>query len=384
MSQTSADEYNPRFSYTSEIVGDLMTIAGAAQLVEALVVPPDMALRLVNEARERATHYSTSIEGNQLDLDEVRQAIAAGDRTGSDYQQEVRNYWRALEWLEQETERGARISEEFIRKLHRIIIVRRRGRRGEMSEYRTEECPVWDTATSIVDYVPPHPEDVPSLMGTLIAWYDCPAARELPGPLRAAIMAYQLVTIHPFADGNGRTARALATAELWRSGYGMKGFLSVEEHYDADRQRYYDSLQMGLDVEYYQGRNDPDLTPWLTYFMQTLSQAAEPVRDSALQLYEAMPRLSFVWEDLNRRQQQVLSRLVLETPESPEVPTFAAGDIERWFGVSNTTAHTWLESWRAADFIEPASGRQRITSWRLAKSYQRLVAGVRRAMQDRE
>jgi len=384
MSQTTADEYTPRFAYTDEIVDNLMTIAGAAQVVEALVVPPDSALQLVNEARQRATHYSTSIEGNQLDLDEVRQAVAAGDRTGSDYHQEVRNYWRALEWLERETERGARISEEFIRKLHRIIIVRGRGRRGEMSDYRTEECPVWDTTTSIPDYIPPHPEDVPPLMGTLIAWYDSSAGQLLPGPVRAAIMAYQLVTIHPFADGNGRTARALATAELWRSGYGLKGFLSVEEHYDADRQRYYDSLQMGLDVEYYKGRNDPDLTPWLTYFMQTLSQAAEPVRDHALQFYEATARTSFAWENLNRRQQQLLTRLVMQEPDAPEVPTFAAGDIERWFSISNTTAHTWLESWRDADFIEPASGRQRITSWRLAKSYQRLVAGVRRARQDRE
>jgi Fic family protein len=158
-----------------------------------------------------------------------------------------------LEWVEEQLEAGRSISEEFIRELHSIIVVRGRGRRGSRSSYRQDECPVVDAATNTIDYGPPRPEDVPPLMEQMIAWLRTAAAKELPGPVRSGLLAHRFVSIHPFNDGNGRTARALATAELWRSGYDMRGFLSLEEHYMADLNAYYDNLQMGLPVDFYQG-----------------------------------------------------------------------------------------------------------------------------------
>ena len=381
---TTHTTYNPRFSYTHEMVGHLMAIEGACRLVDVLILPPDAAFMLKYDAQRRSTRYSTAIEGNTLRLEEIRQGVALADRTGSQQQQEVRNYWMALEWLERQVEDNARLSEEFIRRLHRIIIVRGRGRRGEMSDYRTEECPVVDAATGQVDYGPPRPEDVPSLMAALVAWHSSAAATALPGPLRAGILAYQFVTIHPFPDGNGRTARALATAELWRGGYRMRGFLSVEEEYFRDLQRYYDGLQMGLPTDYYQGRNDPDLTPWLAYFLETMSVAAGRVRDRALDLHEAVPRPTAPWEELNRRQQQLLSRLVLVEADGDEVPTFTPGDIAEWFMVSTRTAREWLQEWHEGGFVLPASGEERIRSWQLHEELQRLVVRVRRSAQEQQ
>ncbi len=331
------------------------------------------------DAQRRSTRYSTAIEGNALRLEEIRQGIALADRTGSQQQQEVRNYWMALEWLERQVEDNARFSEEFIRRLHRIIIVRGRGRRGEMSDYRTEECPVVDVATGQVDYGPPRPEDVPSLIEALVAWRNSADAMTLPGPVRAGLLAYQFVTIHPFPDGNGRTGRALASAELWFSGYRMRGFLSMEEEYFGDLQRYYDSLQMGLPMDYYEGRDDPDLTPWLAYFLETMASAARRVRDRALELYETMPRPGAPWEELSRRQQQLLSRLVLVEPDGEEVPTFTPGDIADWFMISVQTARAWLREWHEAGFVEPVSGEQRIRAWALNGTFLALVARVRNA-----
>ena len=374
---TTAAAYTPGFSYTHEMVGHLMQIEGACRLVDVLVLPPDAAFLLKYDAQHRSTRYSTAIEGNTLPPEEIRQGIALANRTGSQQQQEVRNYWMALEWLERQVEDNARFSEEFIRRLHRIIIVRGRGRRGEKSDYRTEECPVVDAATGQVDYGPPRPEDVPSLMESLVAWRNSAQARAFPGPVRAGILAYQFVTIHPFPDGNGRTARALATAELWFSGYRMRGFLSMEEEYFGGLQRYYESLQMGLPMSYYEGRNNPDLTPWLAYFLETMSAAASRVRDRALSLHEVMPQPRAPWEDLNRRQQQLLSRLVLVEADEEGVPSFTPGDIADWFTVSAQTARTWLQEWHKAGFIEPASGELRIRAWALNETFSDLVKQVR-------
>lgn len=374
--------YAPRFDYTTEIVGNLLAVESARALIDVLSLPPDAALVLKHRAQQRATHYSTSMEGNTLRLESVPRSVLEADRTQNQEQQEVRNYWRALEWLEREVEGNARFTEEFIRRLHRIIIVLGRGRRGEMSAYRTEECPVVDRATGQVDYGPPRPDDVPALMADLVAWRNSSDAARLPGPIRAAILAYQFVTIHRFSDGNGRTTRALATAELWSSGYRMKGFLSVEEHYYRDLQRYYANLQMGLDPDYYLGRNDPDLTPWLTYFTETLALAATDLRERALALWQAEEHPPAPWEDLDRRAQQLLSRVVLTARETSELPNVTSADITGWFLVSATTARAWLGRWAEEGLLEPASGAQRVRNWRLTAEFGELVAAAIAALRD--
>jgi Fic family protein len=214
-------------------------------VIDILPLPPDTTLRLRHDALQRSTRSSTQIEGNTLDEAAVRRAIAQGERQGSDAEQEVRNYWRALDRVEEFTEAQGQITEAFIQELHRIVIVRGPGRRGSRSQYRIVECPVVDTLTRRIEYGPPEPGDVPTLMTELVQWLSS-AAQELPAPVRAAILTHRFLSIHPFEDGNGRTGRLLATAELWRSGYRMRGFFSFDEYFNADRDRYYRSLQNGV------------------------------------------------------------------------------------------------------------------------------------------
>ncbi len=390
--QGNQGQYNPRFSYTDGIVNNLMTIEGACRAVEFLHLPPDAAFLMKYDAQRRSTRASTAIEGNTLDDEAIRGGIAAGDRSVSEQEQEVRNYWRALDWVEQQVEANARFSEEFIRRLHRIIIVRGRGRRGEMSEYRAGECPVTDATTGEVSYAPPEPGDVPALMSALVAWYGSREAAALPGPVRAGILSYQFVAIHPFDDGNGRTARALATADLWRSEYQMRGFLSVEEYYFQDLAGYYAALEMGLASDYYQREKNYDITGWLEYFVWTLATAAQGVRDRAMGLRDARREASLErdlpWEGLSRRQQQLLMRLVLADPEAGASPTFTASDIAEWFTIGRSAAYDWLAEWHEGGdgepFVVPAAGTRRITSWRLNEEFAQLVAGVRTAIRRRE
>lgn len=83
-------------------------------------------------------------------------------------------------------------------------------------------------------------------------------------------------------DGNGRTARMIATYILRRGGYGLKGLFVLENFYDRNLNDYYRALQMKLSHNYYFGRNDADITVWLEYFLSGLaevySEAAEIVR----------------------------------------------------------------------------------------------------------
>jgi Fic family protein len=362
----------PRFTYSNSLVRHLGVIEGARAVIEVLPLPPDTTLRLRHDALQRSTRSSTQIEGNPLDEAAVRRAIARSDRTGSDAEQEVRNYWRALDQVEEFAEAQTNITEAFIQELHRIVIVRGRGRRGSKSDYRITECPVVDTLTRTIDYGPPEPGDVPVLMRSLVDWLSSTAAAELPAPIRAAILTHRFLSIHPFNDGNGRTGRLLATAELWRSGYRMRGFFSFDEYFNADRDRYYRNLQMGLPVNFYEGRHDPDHTRWLLYFVETMARAADELQTKAKSLYEAAAPEAPPWERLARTSQQLLTRLLARVLDGVESPfTINPTDIESWFGVSDRTAREWLKDWAKDCFIIPVltGSGARIRSYELAPEW---------------
>lgn len=376
----------PRFNFTTPMVRNLGTIESARAVIDILPLPPDRVLSLRQAARRRATRNSTGIEGNTLNGVEIDQAVVSVGKTHTQMQQEVRNYWRALEWIEQQQEARRPISEEFICELHSIILVRGHGRRGTRSVYRETECPVVDSGTRRIDYGPPTPQDVPALMRELVAWWQSPAAAELTGPIRAGLLAHRFVSIHPFDDGNGRTARALATAELWRSGYDMRGFLSLEEHYASDLKAYYDNLQMGLPVNFYDGRHDPDHTPWLEYFVGTMARAAEDLHKKAIALYDPARRPVQPWERLHRVQQQLLSRLMLRGQDvGAATPTFVPSDVVEWFGVSAQTAREWLGKWRDDGFVQPAKGGvQRVRAYVLAPEWAGVLGEALHSVGDKD
>lgn len=362
----------PRFAYSNSLIRNIGIIEGARAVVDVLPLPPDTTLRLRHDAIQRSTRNSTQIEGNLLNEAAMQQAIAQGERQGSEAEQEVRNYWRALDRVEEFSEIQPPITEAFIQELHRIVIVRGRGRRGSRSQYRVTECPVVDSLTRRIDYAPPEPQDIPILMQELVNWLASAEAIELPTPIRAGILTHRFLSIHPFDDGNGRTGRLLATAELWQSGYRMRGFFSFDEYFNADRDHYYRSLQMGLPVNFYEGRHDPDYSPWVEYFVEILASAASNLKDRATFLYQARKIANVPWNELSRRQQQMLTRLLARVLADIPVPlTVRPADVEAWFSISDRTAREWLGEWVNESFMEPVTSGQgvRIREYQLAEPW---------------
>jgi Fic family protein len=118
-------------------------------------------------------------------------------------------------------------------------------------------------------YVPPPPSDVSGLMFELLTWWSKEAAILSP-VLSSAIVHYRFEAIHPFADGNGRTGRALALWELYRRGFDTHHIFSVDEFYWEDRPRYYAALDAVR-------REGEDLTHWLEYSAEGLLLTLERV-----------------------------------------------------------------------------------------------------------
>lgn len=265
-----------------------MEVGVAAAVVEHLAIPPAVREELRRRARVRSTHYSTRIEGNRLTLAEVEQVITGRVRFHGRERDvtEVRNYWNALLKVEEWAASGKPLTEELIQRIHALV---ERGPRAKASAWRDGQNMIRDSESGALLYLPPEARDVPLLMAGLVAWVRQAEEELLPVPIVAGLAHYQLVTVHPYYDGNGRTARLLATFLLHRGDHGLQGLFSLEEHHARDLAAYYNSLAVHPHHNYYEGRAEADLTPWLEYFLDTLAKAFTAAKNDVVQAARVGP-----------------------------------------------------------------------------------------------
>jgi Fic family protein len=273
--------WQPRYTLTPAMARRLMEIEAARAVVEQIPLPPAVVSEMRNRARLRSTHYSTRIEGNRLTLAEAERVLAGRKVPLHGRERdvgEVRSYWKALLRVEEWAARGAELTEELIQRIQALVEGRARP-----SRYRDGQNTIRDSAGALV-YLPPEAKDVPGLMAGLVAWIRQAEKEQIPPPLIAGLAHYQFVTTHPYYDGNGRTARLLATFLLQRDGYGLNGLYSLEEEHARDVVAYYHSLTTHPHHNYYEGRDMADLTLWLDYFLVGLAETVKSTRDETVRL----------------------------------------------------------------------------------------------------
>lgn len=361
--------FKPKYTITNQTAGKLMNIQRACTIVDLLPLPATILELLRKESMEKTVILSTKIEGNTLDETKKRNFLYRD--SDEDEEQEVYNLMKALEYLDEAEKRQLPITEEFIKKLHAIIRVTH-GRRPRFSEYRQEQNQVGNRNASGF-YLPPEWQDVPSLMEDLVAWINSPDTYAIPVPIRAGILMWQFLTIHPYMDGNGRTARMLAAYMLRLGGFGLKGLFVLENFYDRNLAEYYRRLQLGLHHNYYFGRNDADLTPWIEFFVEGLAEvfgeAAAIVREKSAQMMKVEPELI---RKLDPQQRIVFAQLAFK---QNVITTSELRDLLR---LSDRSIREKVNRWREEGFIEPRDlDAKRVRSVKLTAAYERLAQEMR-------
>ena len=282
--------YQPQFIITPALLARVEQIAALRERILAATVEVPWIPALQKDTRTRNTHSSTAIEGNPLTLEQVR-AVEEGREipVAARAKREVVNYFAALRFVEKNAAKKT-ISHEEILSLHKIMAgdVMDQGTAGR---YRS-------IAVRVGRYVPPPPEDVSGLMFELLAWWNKEAAKMSP-VLSSAIVHYRFESIHPFADGNGRTGRALALWELYRRGFDTHHIFSVDEFYWENRPRYYAALDAVR-------REGEDLSGWLEYTAEGLQLTLERVWTRVQKLSAGSNRTKLV---LRPKQEQLLQLL---------------------------------------------------------------------------
>lgn len=266
-------KYKPNYLLTKKIAECLARIEAVREKVGDLPLTPKVLASLRETARVYSTHYSTMIEGNTLNLEQAKKVIAyQGYVSGREREQkEVKGYYAGLAQVEQWAARGSVITEAMIQKLHTLVMV---STARKQTPYRDGQNVIRDAQTGYIVYVPPVASDVPDLMEGLMQWI---RQTDAPIPIVAGIAHYQFATIHPYYDGNGRTARLLTTLLLHAGGYDLKGLYSLEEYYASNLGAYYEALSVGSSHNYYEGRAEEDITPWVEYVIEGMAVAFEKV-----------------------------------------------------------------------------------------------------------
>ena len=254
--------FHPQFTVTARLIATLESIAALREKILAATVQVPWIPSLQRDARVRNTHSSTAIEGNPLTLEQVR-LIEEGHGLPAEpprAQREVLNYLAGLRFIERQAKKK-HIGHRDVLELHQILAAEVMDQ-GEAGRYR-------DIQVFVGRYTPLAPQRVNGLMGELFDWWNG-AARDWSPVISSAIVHYQFEDIHPFADGNGRTGRALALWELYRRGFDTHHIFAKDEVHGEDRAQYYAALAKVR-------KQGGDLTDWLGFCAHALHVTLERV-----------------------------------------------------------------------------------------------------------
>ncbi len=294
----------PRFTISNSIATALTAIERARGFLEAAKLSEAWVAKEQQRALILEAHHTTHIEGTHLSLDQSEKLLSGEKIVNVDSEdvKELLNYRKAFDFVSDYVSSQGPMTEGLVREIHRRLVEGVRGNSAQPGQYRTTQNYVANSKTKEVIYTPPAPYDVPLLMTELIDWLQ--NEQRIPPVLIAGIAQFQLVHIHPFLDGNGRTARLLSTLCLYRSGYDFKKLFTISEYYDRNRQDYYTAIQSVRN-------NRMDMTNWLEYFSRALETQMHEIQlkgsqaiklDVLAQQYKLSERQKLVLENLLGRE----------------------------------------------------------------------------------
>lgn len=307
--------YSPRFNITHNLLTYISRIEAAKAIIENAPLVPAWEAKFRDDALTRTVHFGTKIEGNDLTQEQTEQLVRldtivdpkmAAERAGIIARerdvQEVINYRSVMMWIDQWqkfVQQPDRISEDILKTLHKLTTQRLLDPQY-IGSYRDKQVVVRSASDGSVAFRPPLAVEIQYYIDEFFEWLNSAEAQQMHPIFRAAITHYQLVYIHPFIEGNGRTARAMANLVLYSSDYDFKRFFSLEKYFDDDVEKYYQAL---LSV---QQQEHNDMTYWLEYFCYGLAIEIDKVKGQVLKLSKDLKLKKQLGEQVALSERQIV------------------------------------------------------------------------------
>ncbi|MFC2991298.1 Fic family protein [Halomonas tibetensis] len=337
---------NREWSWEDPQINTLLERASRAlaELNAFTLIVPDVDLFIHMHITKEANN-SSRIEGTQTEMDEaVLDSSQLAPEKRDDWQ-EVQNYVQAINEAVDELERLP-LSNRLLKHTHAILMQGVRGEHKSPGEFRVSQN--WIGGSSLADaaFIPPHPNEVPELMGDLeLFWHN--DSVNVPELVRIAISHYQFETIHPFLDGNGRIGRLLIALYLVNKGLLRKPSLYLSDFFERNRASYYDALT--------RVRMSNDIVHWVKFFLSAIIETAgkgKATFEAILELRQELDQLAFGYGKRAENVQKLLKHLYRR-------PAVTAGQVSELLGVTHQTASSLISRMVEDGMLSEITGYQR-------------------------
>jgi Fic family protein len=269
------------------------------------MVKEEIESELIKESLIEEAFYSSVIEGAFTTLKKAKAMVEKREPPKDNSEQMVLNNYNAMRFILEN--RNKELSEGLILELHKIVTEKTLEDQCYAGKYRDDVVYVTDDKGEVI-YAPPKYEDIPRLMSDLIGWLNTDNESSFIHPIiKAAILHFYFVYLHPFFDGNGRTARALFYFYLIRNKYEFFRYFSISSIISASRSKYYKSLK---DVEDY----GSDMTYFLIYMADAIAKAIFEIKEKITKHYKRDYVLAKIREKkirLNDRQDKFIKKFLI-------------------------------------------------------------------------
>ncbi len=268
--------YKPKYTITNGILRNIGIIEASKEVIDNAPLVPSFEKQFKTDALARTVHHGTHIEGNDLTLIQTKQVLEGKNIVGRERDiQEVINYRNVVVLLD-------RLVEEEKYTLDGLLAIHKDTvdkivPAEKVGVIRKTQVIIKEEGTDKIVFQPPPFVEVPFLLDDFFDWLNSSEGQEMHPIIKAGIVHYVLVSIHPFVEGNGRATRAFASLVLMKEGYDTKRFFALEEHFDANPADYYEAFSITDDQSRDIGARD--LTSWLEYFTEVVAIELSKTKD---------------------------------------------------------------------------------------------------------
>lgn len=260
---------------------------------------------LIKESLIEEAFYSSTIEGAFSTLKKAREMVQKRLPPKNNSEQMILNNFDAMRFILENKEKT--FSEKLVLELHKITTKNTLEDPSFSGRFRNDWVYVTDSTGKTI-YTPPPADQIKDNITKLVEWINIDSEDEFIHPLiKACVLHFYFVYLHPFFDGNGRTARALFYFYLIKNKYDFFKYFSISSIIEPSRKKYYKSIK---DVEDF----DSDLTYFLVFMIDCVLRAISAIKQKIKDHYQKDFFLNKIKEknvQLNNRQQKFLSKFLL-------------------------------------------------------------------------
>lgn len=286
---------------------------------------------LISSIMEEAI-ASSQMEGAATTRKVAKNMLRKSEKPRNKGQQMILNNYLTINCIKEHAEDS--FSTVRLKAIHRSMTENTLDNEADVGKFREHnDIMVMDGITGDVAHIPPDYEELNELMTDLEKFFNKNSHTFIHPILKAIIIHFMLSYIHPFVDGNGRTARSLFYWYMMKQGYWLIEYMSISRIIYKSKRMYEKAF---LYTEY----DDNDLTYFILYNLRTMKKAFEELKLYLKHKMEENRSVAFLtsFKDINERQAQII-QIVKDKPDT----MFTVREIESRFAVSNYTARTDLE-----------------------------------------